>query len=308
MQTHRLLTLGTLILPLSLASVGCDDGGNTDSDPVAEEETGGDGDSGDGDSGDGDGDPGPVDTDEDGLTDEEELSIGTDPQLKDTDADNYWDSWELTEGTDPLDPGSRIYTGYWPYNPDKDELEQGSWDTASTLVGRPFPRASFLDHHGDMVDLYDFTNFVWAEEAGGTGQPAYFIFDLSAQWCGPCHNVANWIAGVDDQNTSWIQTTYPSVRDKVHNLRIWWLTFVVENAQGGPPTMMDATTWFQTHQDNYIPIMVDAEQNVRNRFMGPAFPHFFLLDPELKIEYFPPNSGGTDADPYPAVGLVEKYL
>jgi hypothetical protein len=216
----------------------------------------GDGD-GDGDaSGDGDGDPGPVDSDQDGLTDEEEAELGTNPNLKDTDADNYWDSWEVIEGTDPLDAGSRIYTGYWPYNPNKDELEQGSWETASTLVERPFPRHSFLDHHGDYVDLYDFTNFTINE----SGEPAYFIFDLSAQWCGPCHNVANWIAGVDDQNTSWIQTAYPTVREKVHSIRIWWVTFIVENNAGGPPTASDAISWYQVHTDNNIPILVDETQ------------------------------------------------
>ena len=83
---------------------------------------------------------------------------------------------------------------------------------------------------------------------------------------------------------------------------------MVENANGGPPTATDATTWYSTHQDPYIPIMVDETQQVRDRFLGPAFPHFFLLDPEMKIEYFPPPSGGTNEDPYPAVGLVDKYL
>jgi hypothetical protein len=298
MQTHRLFTPIALVLPLALA--GCEEGGASDTGSVAEETSSGDGD--------GDGHPGPVDSDEDGLTDEEEADIGTDPTKKDTDADRYWDSWEVIEETDPLDAASRIYTGYWPYNPNKDELEQGSWDSASTIVGRPFPRDSFLDNHGDYVELYDFANYVFPEESGGSGQPSYFIFDLSAQWCGPCHNVANWIAGVDDQNTAWIQMTYPTVREKVHSLRIWWITFIVENSNGGLPTMADATTWFQLHQDSYIPIMVDEEQAVRDRFMGNVFPHFFLLDPEMKIEFFPPPQGGTNADPYPAVGLVDKYL
>jgi hypothetical protein len=272
--------------------------------------SGGDGD-GDGDStpGDGDGEPGPVDTDGDGLTDEEEGMLGTDPLRKDTDADNYWDSWELIEGTDPLDPASRIYTGYWPYNPNKDTLEQGTWDTASTSKGSYFPRDAFIDHHGDYVDLYDFAHFVNPNtEQNPDGRESYFIYDLSAQWCGPCHNVANWIAGVDDQNTSWIQDLYPTVRDKVHSLRIWWITFVVENSSGGPPTMADCTTWFQAHHDNYIPILADETQQVRDRFLGPAFPHFFLLNPDMTIEYFPPASGGSDTDPYPAVGLVDEFL
>jgi hypothetical protein len=301
MKKNRLFIL-TFLAPLALA--GC-----VEADPIDDgmaEGTGeeGDGD-GDGDQGDGDGDPGAADDDGDGLTNDEEAELGTDPNVKDTDADNYWDSWEVIEGTDPLDPASRIYIGYWPYNPDKDDLEQGDWATATTAVGSAFPRDSFIDHHGDYVDLYDFTNFTYNE----SGERAYFIFDLSAQWCGPCHNVANWIAERGNPaDWQWIQDTYPTVREKVHSLRIWWITFVVENNSGGAPTMQDAVSWFTTHQDNYIPIVADETQQVRNRYLGPAFPHFFLLDPEMKIEYFPPANNNDQSDPYPAVGLVDKYL
>jgi hypothetical protein len=298
MKNSRLLLI-TFLLPLSLA--GCDTG--PEDGVVADDETG------DGD-GDGDGteeetgDPGENDDDEDGLTNNEEAELGTDPLKKDTDGDNYWDLWELDQGTDPLDYESRIYTGFWPYNPAKDELDQGDWGNTGTQVGKSFPRQAFLDQHGDYVDLYDFTNFTINE----ANTPAFFIMDLSAQWCGPCHNVARWIAGDDSQDIAWIQTAYPTVRDKVHGLRIWWLTFVVEDAAGGAPTITDAQTWFATHKDNYIPVLVDETQEVKNRFLGPAFPHFFLLDPELKIEYFPPANAGTNDDPYPAVGLVDKLL
>jgi len=296
----------SLVAPLllSLVAFGCDDGStDSGSDEVNDGDTTTGDETGDGDTTDTT-DGGPLDSDQDGLTDEEEALLGTDPLLKDTDADNYWDSWEVIEGTDPLDAESRIYVGYWPYNPDKDSLEQGSWATASKQQGSPFPRYEFLDNHGDMVDLYDFTNFT----VNATNEPAFFIFDLSAQWCQPCHNVASWIAGVDDANTSWIQTLYPTVRDKVHGLRIWWMTFVVENSAGGAPTAADSMTWFNAHHDNYIPIYSDTEQKMWPNFGSNAYPHFFLLDPQMRIEYFPGPADGTDTNPYPAVGLVDTLL
>jgi hypothetical protein len=308
-RTRNSLIALTLVL-------GCDSGENADSAEAAEAEETGSGD-GDGDNTEAEGteaegaeaeaETGEVpDSDGDGLNDEEEAELGTDPNDVDTDDDNYWDSWEVTEGTDPLDVESRIYTGYWPYNPNKDELEQGSWATASPNVGSLFPRAEFLDHHGDMVDLYDFTNFPLAY---GYDLPlAYFIFDLSAQWCGPCHNVANWMAGVDSPDTAWIQQLYPTVRDKVHNFRIWWFTFIVENSAGGPPTASDASSWYSIHHDNSIVILVDANQQMWPVFGSNAFPHFFLLDPEMKIEYFPGPADATDTNPYPAVGLVDTLL
>ena len=51
----------------------------------------------------GDATTGPLDSDLDGLTDDEELDIGTDPDDEDSDDDGFWDGWEVTEGTDPND-------------------------------------------------------------------------------------------------------------------------------------------------------------------------------------------------------------
>ena len=48
----------------------------------------------------------PIDQDGDGLTDSEELQLGTNPQLSDTDYDSFGDGEEVTSGTDPLDPSS----------------------------------------------------------------------------------------------------------------------------------------------------------------------------------------------------------
>ncbi len=47
-----------------------------------------------------------LDTDGDGLTDEEERQIGTDPLLADTDGDGLEDADERMRGSDPLDAES----------------------------------------------------------------------------------------------------------------------------------------------------------------------------------------------------------
>jgi hypothetical protein len=48
--------------------------------------------------------PAQVDTDGDGLSDEEEAKLGTDPNNVDTDGDGVQDGGELNAGTDPLNP------------------------------------------------------------------------------------------------------------------------------------------------------------------------------------------------------------
>ena len=47
-----------------------------------------------------------LDTDGDGLTDEEERQVGTDPLLADTDGDGLEDADERMRGSDPLDADS----------------------------------------------------------------------------------------------------------------------------------------------------------------------------------------------------------
>ena len=46
------------------------------------------------------------DTDGDGICDDDELIIGTNPYLADTDGDGYPDGLELALGSDPLNPKS----------------------------------------------------------------------------------------------------------------------------------------------------------------------------------------------------------
>lgn len=48
-----------------------------------------------------------LDSDQDGLTDQEEKMIGIDPYNPDTDGDGYSDGEEVASGYDPLKPGAR---------------------------------------------------------------------------------------------------------------------------------------------------------------------------------------------------------
>ena len=72
----------------------------------------------------------PIDTDGDGLTDEEEEALGTDPENHDTDGDHIDDRLENERGTDPLlsdsdddgltDMEEMLIVGTNPINPDSD--------------------------------------------------------------------------------------------------------------------------------------------------------------------------------------------
>ncbi len=105
---------------------------------------------------------GPVDTDEDGLTDGYELSIGTDPELADSDGDGHTDRDELYDFTDPSDEDSFPYTGGWDRLPYPDDLG----DDEGREVGKVMENFFLLDQFGEEVELHHFYgNVVLVESA-----------------------------------------------------------------------------------------------------------------------------------------------
>lgn len=215
-------------------------------------------------------DPAPdsPDGDADGLSDVDELALGTDPLSEDTDGDTYLDPWEVAEGTDPLDAESRIYTGYWPYNPDKDALAEPSGGTAT--VGERMPRFVMVDQFGESVDMYDLA---------GAGVPV--LVDLSAVWCGPCNALSAWLDGEDFPFGD--GSAYEPVREAIASGDILWVTVLGENRSSGAPEPVVAERWFESYPNPAIPVFADGAQEMAPWLDIMYWPTVVLLDAELVV-------------------------
>ncbi|MEL6349806.1 MAG: hypothetical protein AAFV53_42275 [Myxococcota bacterium] len=270
-----------LLVPLVLMGCDADGDGLTNSE---EEELGTNPESADSD---GDGaddnaevnagtDPLVQDTDNDRLLDGAELDLGTDPLVQDTDGDTYLDGWEVTEGTDPLDEDSRIYVGYWPYNPDKDGIDAPDYDSASRQLGESVPRFQLMDHNGDMVDMYDYHNI----------EGKYVLLDLSAVWCPPCNAFAGWLSG--DERYASYDDEWPGLREKIDNGEVYFLTVLGEDRSGNVPDMEDLGNWHRQYSEKNSPIMtVDEDRVFTDFFLDVGWPSVYLLTPDLKFETLP---------------------
>lgn len=108
-------------------------------------------------------DPEPVDTDGDGLTDEEEADLGTDPAASDSDGDGFADAAELDCGASPTDGGATCFACGWP------DHDPGTLQTTGDEVGDVVADLTLTDACGEEPSLWN-----WARE--------YHILYLTAAW------------------------------------------------------------------------------------------------------------------------------
>jgi hypothetical protein len=243
MRLHILTTLA-LILPALGGCVADSDGdGLKNGDDPCPDVADCDGDGLD----DGD-DPAPenADSDGDGLNDSQEADAGTDWNDADSDDDNYSDGEEVAAGSDPTDSTSVIYSGGWPYNMNKDDLDGESLgstlsegDTAGRFIG--------FDQFGEEVDLYDFA---------GHGVP--IMIDTSAVNCGPCTAVAMWLEGDDDPYG--LDEDYVAVREALSTGDLLWVTVMYKNySTGEPADVDDVVGWDEDYHNSRVAVLTTTQ-------------------------------------------------
>jgi thiol-disulfide isomerase/thioredoxin len=193
------------------------------------------------------------DTDGDGLSDEFEAGIGSNPEAPDTDRDGWDDRAEVDGNTDPLNGYEHPYTGGWPIGACVDGV--GATGNAIGGVAEDF---ALMDQHLDGVRLHAFCDRV-------------VVMAASAPWCDPCRQEAPFLAAM--------YTKYAA-----QGLMV--ITLLGEDVSGNTASAEDLTAWADEYGATH-PVLQDVGFSVAGRFKdfgSTALPANTLLGHGLVVQ------------------------
>lgn len=196
-----------------------------------------------------------VDTDGDGLTDCEELDLGTDRNKADTDTDGLSDREEIECVSNPLDVNETCYACGWEHN------DPGDLGPIGAAEGQTVENLRLIDQCGEKVDLHDF--------AGG-----YRILFMTAQWCTACLEEA---IELPDRTTTY--------RDDL-GVDFSYVIAIFQDMMGENPADEVAAEYADViGVDKEIPVLADKVRGVVDHtpYEGVDLPGKCLLSPEMEL-------------------------
>ncbi|MBK6579804.1 MAG: TlpA family protein disulfide reductase [Sandaracinaceae bacterium] len=152
----------------------------------------------------------------------------------------------------------------WYHAPDASLVPEEPAEDVWTR-GEQVPNLRFTDQNGDEVWLYQFF-----------GQTVYI--DWAAEWCGPCHSYAPYLAEFNEQNSE----------------RAVVITVLLEDGEFEAGDADTVARWVAEHGGEGPVLWLDAEQAARVAWPD-AWPQIDLIDPSLRFAQPGVNSLYDDA-------------
>jgi len=133
------------------------------------------------------------------------------------------------------------------------------WSDCGGNIGDHPCDFTFVDQYGDMFQLYDNYNTV-------------MVIDFSAMWCSVCNNIAH-----DAQ----------VFMDSYGDQGFLWVTVLIDNSQGDPPSEQDIQTWADIYGVSDAPVLA-ADRSIidltaNDGFPVSSWPTIIVVDKEMVI-------------------------
>ena len=196
------------------------------------------------------------------------------------------------------------YLGSWPYNPDKDmiqnpgfgdcpkangcecetndscpdnsecvQLYRGKWCVPK--IGSIVPRFQGVDQFGDMFDLYDLAN---------QGKP--ILLEIGSASPKAVNLLSSWRSHVSDNATKqkWWKNKFNKVRDLIDNQDIYWVHILHTDKDKNPATSETVKLWHKEYPNKNIIVLADPEAKMKKWIRPTGLPCMVLVDENMLLQ------------------------
>ena len=142
----------------------------------------------------------------------------------------------------------------------QDDRSWVTWDECGQEIGQNPCNFKLLNHKGEEVELYDYYGKV-------------IVVDFSTMWCGVCINIAaegdNLVSKYGEEN-------------------VIWLTVLIENQYGLPPTQEDLQNWVDM-ANIQVPVL-GSDRNIidysaKTGYPITSWPTLVVIDKEMVLRH-----------------------
>lgn len=138
--------------------------------------------------------------------------------------------------------------------------------------GDPVYHFTALAHTGEVINICRFAG-------------KRLMLDLSTVWCGPCHIVADCVAGNDSACGMFFEGDYQEVLNGVReNLvaeRTNWVTILAQDQSGGPPDLSDIQGWAEDYPQSNVWVLTDVAGDFQHWFPTMGVPYFTSVEDDF---------------------------
>ena len=197
-----------------------------------------------------------------------------------------------------------IYTGGWPFNPNKNLIDNPGFgncpmangcecdndyscpeNSACTQLfrgkycvpkeGSMIPRFKGFDQFGEEFDLYDLAI---------QGKP--ILLEIGSSTAKSSQDFSAWRSHQNDDATKqkWWKNKFSRVRDLIDNEEMLWVHIIHLDENKNPATLETARSWYEKYPHDNIIILSDPEAKMKTWIRPTAYPCLILVDENMDLQ------------------------
>ena len=113
----------------------------------------------------------------------------------------------------------------------------------------------------------------------------YILLEISASWCGVCHELASWITygDIDITKRSFWKDEYSQIKEMIENDEVYFIHVQFQDEFRDNSSIETIEQWYATYPDDRIVILGDYNRELHTLLKPTGLPAICILNDKLEF-------------------------